>query len=211
MSIYTKTPTPVRIKLLPIPFYRGLIRARLPGIGLGSGFFVHPSGFILTNDHVIHGAKEIRVRTRDGTDYAVGIVARDPVYDLALLRVQGTQHDFPVLPIGESDAVGVGDMTIAVGNPLGLGHTVTFGIISQTARNLLGVTEEEGRPIRFLQTDTAINPGSSGGPLITLNGAWVGVNTAGALQAQGIAFAVPSAQVQEFIDEVLAGQGVREP
>jgi serine protease DegS len=112
--------------------------------------------------------------------------------------------------MGDSDAIAVGDMTIAVGNPLGLGHTVTFGIVSQTGRNLSGVSDEEGRPIQFIQTDTAINPGSSGGPLITLTGAWVGVNTAGAIGAEGIGFAVPSAQVLEFLDEVLAGKGMWE-
>jgi S1-C subfamily serine protease len=109
--------------------------------------------------------------------------------------------------MGDSDAIAEGDMSIAVGNPLGLGHTVTFGIISQTGRNLSGVAPEEGRQIEFIQTDTAINPGSSGGPLITMAGAWVGINTAGARQAQGIGFAVPSNQVREFIEEVLAGKG----
>jgi serine protease Do len=103
--------------------------------------------------------------------------------------------------------VGVGDLVIAVGNPLGLGHTVTSGIISQTGRNLSGVLDEEARQIRFIQTDTAINPGSSGGPLITLTCAWVGVNTAGATEAQGIGFAVPSSQVREFLDQVRAGKG----
>jgi S1-C subfamily serine protease len=99
-------------------------------------------------------------------------------------------------------------MVIAVGNPLGLGHTVTAGIISQTGRNLSGVSKEEAKAVDFIQTDTAINPGSSGGPLITLRGAWVGVNTAGIVQAQNIGFAVPSDHAVEFLEEVLAGKGV---
>ena len=97
---------------------------------------------------------------------------------------------------------------VAVGNPLGLGHTVTAGIISQTGRNLSGVSRVEGRRVDFVQTDTAINPGSSGGPLVTLQSAWVGVNTAGIVEAQNIGFAVPSGQVREFLDKVLAGDGV---
>ena len=205
VSIYAKTTTPYRIRLIP-KIGKG-VRVRVPGAGLGSGFFIHPSGYLLTNDHVIHQAEEIMVLTRDGASYTVIVIARDPVFDLALLKIQGSNREFPVLPMGDSAAVGVGDMVIAVGNPLGLGHTVTSGIISQTNRDLSGVSDEEARRIKYIQTDTAINPGSSGGPLITLTGAWVGVNTAGAVDAQGIGFAVPSSQVREFLDEIRAGKG----
>ncbi len=211
VSIYAQTKTPYRVSLLPIRIPGTSFRVRVPGIGLGSGFFVHPSGYVLTNNHVIQDAEQIRVLTRDGTDFGVSVLARDPVYDLALLRIVGSGRRFPVLPMGDSDAAAVGDFVIAVGNPLGLGHTVTAGIISQTERNLSGVADEEARHIRFIQTDTAINPGSSGGPLITLTGAWVGVNTAGIVEAQGIGFAVPSSQVREFIHEILAGEGKPEP
>lgn len=201
LSIYTKTETPVRVRLFPLtPSFR----VRLPGRALGSGFLIHPSGYALTNNHVVKDATDIRAITRDGQDLAVSVLARDPAYDLALIKVEGGS-DFPVLPMGDSDVVGVGDMVIAIGNPLGLGHTVTAGIISQTNRNLSGVDEQEGRVIQFIQTDTAINPGSSGGPLITLDGAWIGVNTAGIVRAQNIGFAVPSRQVTEFVDEVLSG------
>ena len=149
--------------------------------------------------------------TDDETELELEVVARDPVYDLALLRVVKPKQKFPVLPMGDSEQVGVGDGVIAVGNPLGLGHTVTWGIISQTNRNLQGVEpEDDVRVVSFIQTDTAINPGSSGGPLITLSGAWIGVNTAGVVTAQNIGFAVPSKQVAEFIDGVLAGKGDRE-
>jgi S1-C subfamily serine protease len=207
VSIYVKTKTPARVRLLPIRIPGLGLPVRLPGVGLGSGFFIHPSGYFLTNNHVIQDAEQIRVLTRDGTDFGVIVVARDPVFDLALLKVQGSKREFSVLPMGDSGAVGVGDLVIAVGNPLGLGHTVTSGIISQTGRNLSGVSDEEARRIRFIQTDTPINPGSSGGPLITLTGAWIGVNTAGVTEAQGIGFAVPSSQVREFLDQVRAGKG----
>jgi S1-C subfamily serine protease len=184
VSIFVKTQTPYRLKLLPFGPLGG-IRMQVPGIGLGSGFFIHPSGYILTNNHVIANAEEIRVLTGAGTEYGVTVVARDPA----------------------SEAIGAGDMVIAVGNPLGLGHTVTAGIISQTYRNLGGDQAENERHIDFIQTDTAINPGSSGGPLITLTGAWVGVNTAGITEAQSIGFAVPSGQAREFLDEIRAGKG----
>jgi S1-C subfamily serine protease len=111
-----------------------------------------------------------------------------------------------VIPLGDSDKAPVGSWAVAVGNPLGLGHTVTLGIISQTGRYLSGVDPEEGREIAFIQMDTAINPGSSGGPLISLTGACVGVNTAGYVEANGISFAVPTTQVKEFLNEVLQGE-----
>jgi S1-C subfamily serine protease len=205
VSIYTRTREPYRLRVLRF------VRVNLEGEALGSGFFIHPAGYVLTNDHVIRKAERIRARTRDGRDLELRVVARDPAYDLALLRAVGRHPPFEVLPMGDSDQVGVGDMVIAVGNPFGLGHTVTSGIISQTDRDLSGLARGEGRIVHYLQTDTAINPGSSGGPLITLTGAWVGVNTAGAIQGQGIGFAVPSRQAREFLEDVLAGRGEPAP
>jgi S1-C subfamily serine protease len=207
VSIYVKTRTPYRLRLLPFSPFKG-IRMTVPGIGLGSGFFIHPSGYIMTNNHVIEDAEQIRILTSDGVDYGVTVIARDPAYDLALLKAEAPRgYRFRALAMGDSEAIGAGDMVIAVGNPLGLGHTVTAGIISQTYRNITGTQMQDERHIDFIQTDTAINPGSSGGPLITLAGAWVGVNTAGIVQAQGIGFAVPSGQVREFLDEIRAGKG----
>jgi S1-C subfamily serine protease len=204
VSIYVKTSTPHKVKLLPlIPAFT----LNLPGQGLGSGFFIHPSGYVLTNEHVIRGASQIRVQTRDAEDLAVTVVATDPVFDLALLKVVVTGRTFPTLPMGDSTAVGVGEAVIAIGNPLGLGFTVTMGIISQTGRHLSAAPTGNGRRIDYLQTDAAINPGSSGGPLLTMTGAWVGVNTAGVETAQGLAFSVPSSQVREFLDDVLEGKG----
>jgi S1-C subfamily serine protease len=206
VSVYAQTKTPYRIHLLPIPFIGPGFRVRLPGVGLGSGFFIHSSGYLLTNNHVIERAEKVKVKTQDDVDHEVIVVARDPEYDIALLKIAGEgEAEFPVLPMGNSDEVDSGNMVIAVGNPLGLGHTVTSGIISHTGRHLSRITEKEGRQINFIQTDAAINPGSSGGPLITLTGAWVGVNTATAAAGQGIGFAVPSSQVREFLDMIRSG------
>jgi len=207
VSIYVKTNTPYRVKLFPFIIPGSGILVKLPGIGLGSGFIIHSSGYVLTNNHVIENAEQISALMYDGKDYPVTVVARDWKYDLALLKIEGKGQLFPVLPMGDSDTVEPGDYVIAVGNPLGLGNTVTAGIVSQTNRNLSGVSEEEAASLRFIQTDAAINPGSSGGPLITLSGAWIGVNTLGAEQATGIGFAVPSSYVREFLKRVRLGEG----
>jgi len=212
VSIYVKSNTPYRLHILPFNPLGG-IPVKVPGLALGSGFFIHPSGYIMTNNHVVEDAEQIRILTSSGEssgeDYEVAVVAREPAYDLALLKVSDSVlQDFDVLPLGDSDAIDAGDMVIAIGNPLGLGHTVTSGIISQTYRNISGDPDENGRHVDFIQTDTAINPGSSGGPLITLDGACVGVNTAMIAVAQSIGFAVPSNQVLEFIDNVRAGRGL---
>jgi S1-C subfamily serine protease len=209
VSIYVKSNTPYRLHILPFNPLGG-IPVKVPGLALGSGFFIHPSGYIITNNHVVEDAEQIRILTSSGEDYEVAVVARDPAYDLALLKVSDSVlQDFDVLPLGDSDTIDAGDMVIAIGNPLGLGHTVTSGIISQTYRNISGDPDENGRHVDFIQTDTAINPGSSGGPLITLSGACVGVNTAMIAAAQSIGFAVPSNQVVEFIDNVRAGRGLK--
>ncbi len=207
VSIYVKTQTPYRFNLIPFSSFGG-IPMKVPGIGLGSGFFIHPSGYILTNNHVVEHAEQIMARTNKGVDYNVTVIANDPAYDLALLKIKTRQdQQFEALAIGDSDAVDAGDMVIAVGNPLGLGHTVTAGIISKTYRNL-GVSQSPGgRDIEFIQTDTAINPGSSGGPLITLTGACIGINTAVVARAQGIGFAVTSKLIKIFLDDVRAGKG----
>jgi len=207
VNIYVKTNTPFRVKLFPILIPGAGIPVKLPGIALGSGFIIHPSGYVLTNNHVIENAEQISVLMYDGKDFPVAVVARDWKYDLSLLKIDGGGREFPALPMGDSNRIGPGDYVIAVGNPMGLGNTVTAGIVSQTDRNLSGVSKEEAANLRFIQTDAAINPGSSGGPLITLSGAWVGINTLGAAEATGIGFAVPGSYVREFLDRVRAGEG----
>lgn len=207
VSIYIRTAEPYEFRFLPL-LPRAAITFSLPGEGLGSGFFIHPSGYLLSNNHVVENASEITARTADGKDHEIMVVARDPVLDLALLRVRRPDRQYPVIPMGDSTAAGVGDVVIAVGNPLGLGHTVTHGIISQTGRHLRPDEEiARGRRADFLQTDTAINPGSSGGPLVTIGGTWVGVNTAVLVGTQGISFCVPSSQVEGFLRQSLAADG----
>ena len=204
VSIFTKNQTAARLRLIPLPFMPG-IRVHVPGEALGSGFFVHSSGLVLTNNHVVGDATDIHALTLDDEQLELRVLALDPTFDLALLTVVNPTHEFLPLPMGISAEVGIGETVIAIGNPLGLGHTVTRGIISQTDRDLAAVEDESVRHPRFLQTDTAINPGSSGGPLVTITGAWVGVNTAVIQGAQGIGFSVPSAQAVEFVQAISNG------
>lgn len=206
LSIYFKTKQAARVRLLPFSIPGLGFPVSLPGSGLGSGFIIHEDGYVLTNAHVIRGASDHWALSATGQELDLEVLAVDPVFDLALLKIIGTQGPFPVIPLGDSRKAPVGSWAVAVGNPLGLGHTVTLGIISQTGRHLSGVNPEEGREISFIQMDTAINPGSSGGPLISLTGACVGVNTAGYVEANGISFAVPTTQVKEFLNEVLRGE-----
>ncbi|MEM9383237.1 MAG: trypsin-like peptidase domain-containing protein [Planctomycetota bacterium] len=208
LSLYFDAKQKASVHLLPFRV-RGLgIPVSLPGKGLGSGFVVHPDGYVLTNAHVVRNATDIRAFSYDGLDVNVELIATDPVYDLALLKIVGMRGPFPYIPLGRSASVEVGMWAIAVGNPLGLGHTVSLGIVSQTGRHLSGVDPDAGREISYLQMDTPINPGSSGGPLITLTGACIGVNTAAYADASNIAFAVPTEQIEEFLQQVLAGEGV---
>lgn len=208
VSIYTRTQVAYRIKLLPLP--GSGLQFDIDGEALGSGFFISASGYLLTNSHVIKNATAIVARTLDEVDHELIVVAQDPVFDLALLRVKAPDREYPALPMGNSEEVKIGDWVLAVGNPLGLGHTVTHGIVSQSGRQIVPIDNgAQGRAIQYLQTDTPINPGSSGGPLVTLDGAWIAVNTAVLNGTQGISFCVPSQQVEEFFRSVLAGKGER--
>ncbi len=166
---------------VPIPF-------RTEGYSLGSGFFINEQGYILTNAHVVLNATDIRVvRAQRRGEHVAQIIGIDRLTDTALLRIE-PEPGLTALPLGDSDALGVGEMVIAMGNPLGLNHTVTSGIISAKERIV-----NSGRPllVDFLQTDSAINPGSSGGPLLNLHGEVVGINTAIVGDAQAIGFAIP--------------------
>lgn len=209
VSIFVKTKERYRVRLLPIRLPGPGLHVHLPGKALGSGFFIHKDGYVLTNNHVVGTATEIYAITSDAKQVPLQVVATDPVYDLALLKTPKFPEGSTVLAMGDSSKVASGDFVVAMGNPLGLAHTVTFGIISQTGRHIHGLAAE-GRTPAFLQIDAAINPGSSGGPLITTTGAWVGVNTAGAPSAQNIGFSVPSSQAVEFLNNVLEGRGVEE-
>ncbi len=167
---------------------------------LGSGVLVKSEGIILTNNHVIEKASEIRVTLADKREFAAKIVGTDPKTDLAVLRIAG--GPFPVLPLGDSDKVEVAEPVIAIGNPFGLSQTVTQGIISAVGRANVGITDYED----FLQTDAAINPGNSGGALVNARGELIGINTAIFSQTggyMGIGFAIPSNMAKAVMEQVL--------
>jgi serine protease Do len=156
--------------------------------GAGSGFIISPDGLILTNHHVVGDADRVTVKLTDGREFTAKTIGTDPSSDVAVIKIEG--RHFPVLPLGNSDAMEVGDWVIAAGNPFGLTHTITVGVISAKGRSGLGITDFED----FIQTDAAINPGNSGGPLINLQGEVIGVNTAIASRSggyMGIGFAIP--------------------
>jgi serine protease Do len=160
------------------------------GKGQGTGFIVHKSGFILTNSHVIEGADDIRVRLSDERELSARLVGRDDRTDIALLKIDAGQ-ELPVAPLGNSDDVQIGEWVMAIGNPFGLDHTVTAGIISAKGRRDVRPGGSQGGYYDFIQTDASINPGNSGGPLINTRGEVIGINTAMNAQAQGIGFAIP--------------------
>lgn len=167
--------------------------------GAGSGVIISPDGYVLTNNHVVHGAGRIEGVLNDGSVARAELVGADPDTDLALLRLEGRGHH--AAQLGDSDALKVGELSIAMGNPLGLQATVTVGVISALRRTLRG---ESGRLIEdVIQTDAALNPGNSGGALVDARGAVVGVNTAIVGGAQGICFAVPSNTAKLVIPELM--------
>ena len=169
------------------PFYGDIPDRELKQRSLGSGFIVEKDGYIITNNHVIDGANEIKVKLADGKESTAEVIGRDPKTDLALIKITTFFKDLPTLPLGDSAAMQVGDWVLAVGNPFGLEHTVTQGIISSSGR-VIGL----GPYDNFLQTDAPINPGNSGGPLVNMKGEVIGINSAIVAAGQGIGFAIPS-------------------
>jgi len=167
--------------------------------GAGSGVIISPDGYALTNNHVVKGASHIEGVLNDGAVVPAEVVGTDPDTDLALLRLSGRGH--PHAALGDSDALNVGELSIAIGNPLGLQATVTVGVISALRRTLRG---ESGRLIEdVIQTDAALNPGNSGGALVDGTGAVVGINTAIIGGAQGICFAVPSNTAKMVVPDLM--------
>ena len=175
--------------------------------GLGSGVVVSPEGYILTNNHVTTGADQIVVALRDGRETLARVVGSDPETDLAVLKID--LKNLPAITIGRSEGLRVGDVALAIGNPFGVGQTVTMGIISATGRNQLGLNSYED----FIQTDAAINPGNSGGALVDANGNLTGINTAIFSKSggsQGIGFAIPVKLAMEVMKSIIEhGQVIR--
>jgi len=169
-------------------------------IGLGSGVIVSATGYILTNNHVVEGADEIDVSLMDGRRSRARVVGTDPDTDLAVLKID--LDKLPVIVLGHSDSLDVGDQVLAIGNPFGVGQTVTGGIVSALGRNQLGINTFEN----FIQTDAAINPGNSGGALIDVQGNLVGINTAIYSRSggsMGIGFAIPVATARQVLEGIV--------
>lgn len=176
---------------------------------LGSGVIITPDGTILTNNHVIDGATDIKVQLSDKREFAAKLVGADPKSDVAVLKIEG--KDLPTLPLGDSSQLNVGDLIFAIGDPFGVGETATMGIVSATGRSRLGIEDYEN----FIQTDAAINPGNSGGAMIDIHGNLVGINTAilshgGSGGNEGVGFAIPMSMAKPVMDQILAhGKVVR--
>ena len=207
VNIFTQKLVTERVHpLMEDPLFRhffgnnqGSTRQRLES-SLGSGVIISPEGYILTNNHVIEAADEIQVALRDGRTAVARIVGTDPETDLAILKIELVE--LQPITLGHSQQLRVGDVVLAIGNPFGVGQTVTSGIVSATGRNMLGISTFEN----FIQTDAAINPGNSGGALITANGNLIGINTAIFSRSggsQGIGFAIPIDLARDVMQQII--------
>ncbi len=195
VNIHSRKTVVQASPLLDDPFFRrffgeqfGVSPREREETSLGSGVIVNEHGYILTNNHVVDGAEEIQVTLHDGRNSAAKVMGTDAEADLAVLKVE--LDNLPSITLGDSDNLRVGDVVLAIGNPFGVGQTVTQGIVSATGRSELGINTFEN----FIQTDAAINPGNSGGALITARGELIGINTAIFSQSggsEGIGFAIP--------------------
>ncbi len=188
------------------PFFRGRPQPRPEKEqSLGSGFLISDNGYILTNEHVVRDAEEIKVRLSDQRVYDGKIIGIDPRTDVAILKI-AAEDKLPTAVLGNSDALRVGQWALAIGNPFGLDRTLTVGVISATGRNEVGIEDYED----FIQTDTSINPGNSGGPLLNIYGEVVGINTAIVASGQGIGFAIPINLARLIADQLIeTGEVVR--
>jgi serine protease Do len=221
VNIYTRKTVRTRqvAPLFDDPFFRRFFGDQLGQLGptrektqnsLGSGVILRPDGLIVTNEHVIEGADEIVVVLADRREFQAKVVGADDRTDLAVLRIEAGKEPLPFLDIRDSDDLEVGDLVLAIGNPFGVGQTVTSGIVSAVARTQVGISDLGS----FIQTDAAINPGNSGGALVTLDGRLVGINTAIFSKNggyMGIGFATPSNMVRSVVASLTASGKVIRP
>ncbi|HEX2101824.1 MAG TPA: trypsin-like peptidase domain-containing protein, partial [Candidatus Synoicihabitans sp.] len=194
VSVHSTKIVRQRIPINPLlrQFFGDMPERERPEEGLGSGVLVSPDGYILTNNHVVAGADELNVSLPDGREFKAEVIGADPKTDVAVIRIEG--ENLPTVTLADSDKLRVGDVVFAVGNPLGIGQTVTMGIISAKGRNNLGLLAEGEGYEDFIQTDAAINMGNSGGALVDAKGRLIGINTAIISTTRGnigIGFAIP--------------------
>jgi len=211
VNVYAARVVQQRNPLFDDPIFRRFFGGPGGGPGqlqrsLGSGVIVDSSGLIVTNNHVIEGADEVKVSLADKREFEASVVLKDQRTDLAVLRIKDGNEKFPFLDFANSDALQVGDVVLAIGNPFGVGQTVTHGIVSALARTQVGITDYQF----FIQTDAAINPGNSGGALADLSGKLVGINTAIFSRSggsQGVGFAIPANMVRVVVASAKSGGG----
>src|ERR1700723_1347680 len=216
VNVYAAKVVQNRNPLLDDPIFRRFfgVPGQMPEQvqrSLGSGVMVDPSGLVVTNNHVIEGADQVKVSLSDKREFEAEIVLKDSRTDLAVLRLKDSHEKFPTLDFANSDELMVGDVVMAIGNPFGVGQTVTHGIISALALTQVGITDYQF----FIQTDAAINPGNSGGALVDMTGKLAGINTAIFSRSggsQGIGFAIPANMVRVVVASAKSGgKAVRRP
>jgi Do/DeqQ family serine protease len=209
VNVYAAKTVANRNPFADDPFFRlfnlpGLMPREQVQRSLGSGVIVDSSGLVVTNNHVIEGADEVKVALADKREFEAILVLKDARSDLAVLRLKEGREQFPAIELGNSDELQVGDLVLAIGNPFGVGQTVTHGIVSAVARTQVGITDFQF----FIQTDAAINPGNSGGALVDLRGRLAGINTAIFSRSggsQGIGFAIPVNMVRVVVASAKSG------
>ena len=209
VNVYAARVIENRNPFMNDPFFRqffGAVPREQVQRSLGSGVIVDPSGLVVTNNHVIEGASAVKISLADKREFEAEIVLKDEHSDLTILRIKGANERFPVLEFGNSDELQVGDVVLAIGDPFGVGQTVTHGIVSAVARTQVGISDYRF----FIQTDAAINPGNSGGALVDASGRLVGINTAIYSRSggsQGIGFAIPANMVRVVVASAKGGSG----